>query len=56
MSRIEGPQVFLAILSIAVIAIVVVFIAPNQIDKVVGAAFTGIVALGLKLLEKNGKE
>ena len=57
MRKIEGPQVMAAIISIAVIALAVVFIAPDQIDKIVSAAITGIGMLGMKLLEKdNGSD
>jgi len=54
--RIEGPQVMAAILSILVIAIAVIFIAPDQIDKIATGAITGIGMLGMKLLESNGTE
>lgn len=54
MSRTEGPQVMAAILCLAVIAIVIVFKAPDAIDKIAGAVVTGIGMLGMKLLEKNG--
>jgi len=53
MRKVEGPQVMAAIVSIAVIALVVILIAPDQIDKVVTGAITGIGMLGMKLLEKN---
>jgi len=56
MKRIEGPQVMAAILSILVIAIAVIFIAPDQIDKIATGAITGIGMLGMKLLESNGTE
>jgi len=54
MSKIEGPQVMAAILTLAIIAIVIAFVAPTAIDKIIGSVITGIVALGMKLLEKNG--
>lgn len=53
MSKIEGPQVMAAILAITLIAIVVVFMAPDQVTEIVGSAMTGIGMLGMKLLEKN---
>lgn len=56
MKKVEGPQVMAAILSIAIIALVVVFIAPDQIGEIVGAAITGIGMLGMKLLDKNGTD
>ena len=55
MSRIEGPQVMAAILVLGIIAVVVTFQAPDVIDKIVGGVITGVVALGLKLLDFNGK-
>jgi len=55
MKKVEGPQVMAAILSIAIIALVVIIIAPDQIDKIVGGAITGIGMLGMKLLDKNGE-
>ena len=55
MSQIEGPQVMMAIVSLVLIAICVIFIAPDAIDKIVGGVVTGIGMLGMKLLEKNGK-
>lgn len=55
MTQIEGPQVMAAIVALALIALVVVFVAPDSIEKVVGAIVTGIGMLGMKLLEKNGK-
>ncbi len=54
MTKIEAPQVMAAILTLAVIAIVIVFVAPNSIEKIVGSVVTGIGMLGMKLLEKNG--
>ena len=54
MNKIEGPQVMAAILALAGIAIAVIFIAPESIEKIVGAIVTGIGMLGMKLLEKNG--
>lgn len=54
MNRIEGPQVMAAILVLALIAVVVVFVAPTSIDKIVGSVITGIGMLGMKLLETNG--
>jgi len=56
MSKIEGPQVMAAIVALAVIALVVTFMATDQIDKIVGGVVTGIGMLGMKLLEKNGGE
>lgn len=56
MSQIEGPQVMAAILALAVIAIVIAFVSPASIDKIVGAVITGIGMLGMKLLEKNGEK
>ncbi len=56
MNKIEAPQVMAAILSLAIIAVVVVFVAPESIDKVVGSVITGIGMLGMKLLEKNGEK
>ena len=56
MSKIEGPQVMAAILALFLIAIVIAFVAPNAIDKIVGSVVTGIGMLGMKLLEdKSGK-
>lgn len=43
-----------AIISLVVIALVVVLVAPTYIDKVVVGVITGIGMLGMKLLEKNG--
>ncbi len=54
MSKIEGPQVMAAILALALIAVIVVFVAPDSIKEVVGAIVTGIGMLGMKLVEKNG--
>lgn len=54
MKKIEGPQLMAAIVCIAIIALAVIWVAPDQIDKVVPAAVTGIGMLGMKLLEKNG--
>lgn len=54
MSKIEGPQVMAAILAVAAIAVVVAFVAPDFLDKIADAAIVGIVALGMKLLDKNG--
>lgn len=56
MSRVEGPQVFAAILGLVVIAIVVALVASDQIGEIVGSAITGIGMLGMKLLEKNGEK
>ena len=56
MSEIEAPHLFLSILSLAAIAIVVIFVAPDAIKEIVGAIITGIGMLGMKLLEKNGGE
>ena len=56
MSKIEGPQVMAAIVALAVIALVVTFMATDHVDKVVGSIVTGIGMLGMKLLEKNGGE
>ena len=55
MTQIEGPQVMAAIVALAAIAVVIAFVAPDSIEKVVGAIVTGIGMLGMKLLEKNGK-
>ncbi len=56
MSRIEGPQVMAAILSIAIIALVVVFRTPDSIKDIINPAITAIGMLGMKLLEKgNGQ-
>ncbi len=54
MSRIEGPQVMAAILTLAVIALVTILLAPNVVEKIVVPAITAIGMLGMKLLEKNG--
>ena len=54
MTKLEGPQIMAAILALALIAIVVVFLSPISIDKVIPSAITGIGMLGMKLLEKNG--
>ncbi len=54
MSRIEAPQVMAAIVSLALIAIIITFVAPDSIQEIVGAVVTGIGMLGMKLLEKNG--
>lgn len=56
MNRIEGPQVMAAILSLAVIAIIIAFVAPTYIKEVVGSVVTAIGMLGMKLLEKNGSK
>lgn len=55
MKKIEGPQVMAAIISMAVIALVVIIVAPEEIEKVVTGVITGIGMLGMKLLEKNGE-
>jgi len=54
MNAVEGPQVMAAILVLGAIAIVIAFVAPDTIDKIVSGVVTGIVALGLKLLDSNG--
>ena len=54
MSRIEGPQVMAAIIILGIIALTIVFVAPDAINEIVGAVVTGIGMLGMKLLEKNG--
>lgn len=54
MTKIEGPQVMAAIVAIFLVAVAVILISPDQIDKVVPSAVTGIGMLGMKLLEKDG--
>ena len=56
MSKIEGPQVMVAILALAILGLTVILIAPDSIGEIVGAVVTGIGMLGMKLLEKNGKD
>lgn len=56
MSKLEAPQVMAAILTLALIALTIIFIAPDAIQEVVGAVVTGIGMLGMKLLEKNNGE
>ena len=55
MSKIEGPQVMAAILCLAVIGGLTIFIAPTYIKEIVGSIVTAIGMLGMKLLEKNGE-
>mgnify|MGYP001616044466 CR=1 FL=1 len=54
MSKIEGPQVFAAIISLAIIGLVTLIFTPAIADKIMSGIISGILALGLKLLEKNG--
>ncbi len=54
MTKKEAPQVMAAILVLATIAIMVILVAPDSIQEIVGAVITGIGMLGMKLLEKNG--
>ena len=45
-----------AILALAILGLTVILIAPDSIGEIVGAVVTGIGMLGMKLLEKNGKD
>ena len=47
------PQILVAMTLIAIIAIVVIFAAPNFVEGAAGGAITGIGMLGMKLLEKE---
>ena len=51
MNKVEGPQVMAAILCITIIALCVIFVRPDAIQEIGGAALTGIGMLGMKLLE-----
>lgn len=53
MKKIEAPHVFAAILSLAAIGIIIIFVAPDAIGEIVGAVIAAIGMLGMKLLE-NG--
>jgi len=46
------PQILWAMTLIAMLAMVVTFIAPEHIVQIVGSAITGVGMLGMKLLEK----
>uniref|UniRef100_A0A6M3K6M7 Uncharacterized protein n=1 Tax=viral metagenome TaxID=1070528 RepID=A0A6M3K6M7_9ZZZZ len=46
------PQILASIICISVIALAVIFAAPEYIEVIVGGAVTGIGMLGMKLLEK----
>lgn len=56
MTRLEAPQVMAAIVILGIIALTIIFVAPDAINEIVGAVVTGIGMLGMKLLEKNGKK
>lgn len=45
------PQIFLAIVCLAAIGIITIFVAPEHIQLVAGGVVTGIGLLGMKLLE-----
>jgi len=47
------PQVLAAILCIALLATLVIVLAPEHIEKTAGAAITGIGMLAMKLAEKE---
>lgn len=47
------PQILTAILSIAGMAGMVIYLAPEHINEVVSGAITGIGMLGMKLLESE---
>jgi|TARA_Y100000310_G_scaffold47731_1_gene44313 hypothetical protein len=47
------PQVLTALLTIFFIAVLVIILTPQYIDKIVAGALTGIGMLGMKLLEKE---
>ena len=53
MKKFEGPQVMAAILTLAVIALAVVFATPTYIKEVIPSVVTGIGMLGMKLLEDH---
>lgn len=55
MSKIEAPHLMAAILVLALIGIFVILRVPDMTDKIVGSITTGIVALGMKLLENHGQ-
>lgn len=54
MSKVEGPQLMAAIVTLALIAGLVIFRAPEAIKDIVNPVITAIGMLGMKLLEKNG--
>ena len=47
------PQILTAILAITLLASLVVFLAPDKVEMIVGGAITGIGMLGMKLLENS---
>lgn len=55
MTRLEAPHLMVAILVLALIAVVIVFRAPDSIKEIVQSVVTAIGMLGMKLLETNNK-
>tara|TARA_Y100000034_G_scaffold127976_1_gene181766 strand:- start:1042 stop:1203 length:162 start_codon:yes stop_codon:yes gene_type:complete len=53
MLRRVKPQVLAAILTIGGLAALVTMLVPDQVDKIVGGAITGVGMLGMKILEKE---
>ena len=47
------PQIFWTITVIGILAVTVIFVAPDEIKTIVGGSITGIGMLGMKLLEKE---
>ena len=47
------PQILVAMLIMGLIAVAVIFAAPDHIPEIVGPTVSGLVALGTKLLENE---
>ena len=47
------PQVFTAMICIALMAGMIIALSPENIEKIVGAAITGIGMLAMKLAERE---
>lgn len=47
------PQVLAALVSITILSLAAMFLAPDSAKEVVASAVTGIGMLGMKLLEKE---
>ena len=47
------PQIIVAMVLIALIACLVIWLAPDHIELIAGGAVTGIGMLGIKLLENE---
>jgi len=45
------PQVMMAIVGLIAIAMVVIFVAPDHINEIVGATITGVGMLAMKVIE-----